>query len=137
MAVEQGAKPIRFAVLTPNEGSTEIIERPIIAEAPIAIEYNGIGYAVMMATPIDLEDYAVGFSLSEGVVARRGDIFGIEIEEAAAGITLKIEIAAGDFMRLKERRRSLAGRTGCGYGLPDGEPHERPRQYLLAHGGQV
>jgi FdhD protein len=68
MAVDQGAKPIRFAVLTPNEGSTEIIERPIIAEAPIAIEYNGIGYAVMMATPIDLEDYAVGFSLSEGLI---------------------------------------------------------------------
>jgi FdhD protein len=68
----------------------------------------------MLATPADLDDFAVGFSLSEGIVARRGDIFGIEIEESAAGITLKIEIAAGDFMRLKQRRRSLAGRTGCG-----------------------
>jgi FdhD protein len=68
----------------------------------------------MLATPADLDDFAVGFSLSEGIVARRGDIFGVEVEEAAAGITLKIEIAAGDFMRLKERRRSLAGRTGCG-----------------------
>jgi FdhD protein len=86
----------------------------LAVETPVAFEYNGISHAVMLATPVDLEDFAIGFSLSEGIVARRGDIFGIEIEEAAAGITLKIEIAAGDFMRLKERRRSLAGRTGCG-----------------------
>ncbi|MBI5898980.1 MAG: formate dehydrogenase accessory sulfurtransferase FdhD [Rhodocyclales bacterium] len=86
----------------------------LAVEAPVAFEYNGISHAVMLATPADLEDFAVGFSLSEGIVARRGDIFGIETGEAAAGITLKIDIAAGDFMRLKERRRSLAGRTGCG-----------------------
>ncbi len=86
----------------------------LAVETPVAFEYNGISHAVMLATPADLDDFAVGFSLSEGIVARRGDIFGIEVEEAAAGITLKIEIAAGDFMRLKERRRSLAGRTGCG-----------------------
>ncbi|MBI5109080.1 MAG: formate dehydrogenase accessory sulfurtransferase FdhD [Rhodocyclales bacterium] len=86
----------------------------LAVETPVAFEYNGISHAVMLATPADLEDFAIGFSLSEGIVARRSDIFGIEVEESAAGITLKIEIAAGDFMRLKERRRSLAGRTGCG-----------------------
>ena len=80
----------------------------LAVETPVAFEYNGISHAVMLATPSDLEDFAVGFSLSEGIVARRGDIFGIEVEESAAGITLKIEIAAGDFMRLKQRRRSLA-----------------------------
>jgi len=90
-------------------GSDDLAE-----EVPVAFEYNGISHAVMLATPADLEDFALGFSLSEGIVASRGDIFGIETEEAAAGITLKIEIAAADFMRLKERRRSLAGRTGCG-----------------------
>ena len=86
----------------------------LAVETPVAFEYNGISHAVMLATPADLDDFAVGFSLSEGIVTRRGDIFGIEIEESTAGITLKIEIAAGDFMRLKQRRRSLAGRTGCG-----------------------
>ena len=86
----------------------------LAVETPVAFEYNGISHAVMLATPADLDDFAVGFSLSEGIVARRGDIFGLEVEEAAAGITLRIEIAAGDFMRLKQRRRSLAGRTGCG-----------------------
>lgn len=89
-------------------------EDQLAEEVPVAFEYNGISHAVMLATPADLEDFAVGFSLSEGIVARRGNIFGIEADESAAGITLKIDIAAGDFMRLKERRRSLAGRTGCG-----------------------
>lgn len=83
-------------------------------ETPVAFEYNGISHAVMLATPADLEDLAVGFSLSEGIVARRQDIFDIVCSESDAGITLQIEIASEDFARLKERRRSLAGRTGCG-----------------------
>jgi len=83
-------------------------------EIPVALEYNGISHAVMLATPADLEDMAVGFSLSEGIVTRRQDIFDIGIVESAAGITLKIEIASQDFVRLKAQRRSMAGRTGCG-----------------------
>lgn len=83
-------------------------------EAAVAFEYNGISHVVMLATPADLEDFAVGFSLSEGIVARRQDIFDLAWSESAAGITLKIEIASEDFARLKARRRSLAGRTGCG-----------------------
>jgi len=83
-------------------------------ETPVAFEYNGISHAVMLATPADLEDFAVGFSLSEGIVARRQNIFDIGIVEADAGITLQLEIASEDFVRLKEHRRSLAGRTGCG-----------------------
>ena len=83
-------------------------------EMPVAFEYNGISHAVMLATPDDLEDFAVGFSLSEGIVARRRDIFDIGIRESAAGISLQIEIAGDAFARLKAHRRSLAGRTGCG-----------------------
>ncbi len=83
-------------------------------ETPVACEYNGISHAVMLATPADLEDFAVGFSLSEGIVARRQDIFDFGMVEADAGITLQLEIASEDFVRLKEHRRSLAGRTGCG-----------------------
>jgi FdhD protein len=83
-------------------------------ETPVAFEYNGISHAVMLATPADLEDFAVGFSLSEGIVARRRDIFDIAVIESEAGISLQIEIAGDTFARLKARRRSLAGRTGCG-----------------------
>jgi FdhD protein len=86
----------------------------VAEEIPIAFEYNGISHTVMLATPADLKDFALGFSLSEGIVARRSEVYDIEIKEAEAGITLHLEIAARAFAHLKERRRSLAGRTGCG-----------------------
>ena len=86
----------------------------VAEEVPVAFEYNGISHTVMLATPADLEDFALGFSLTEGIVERRSEVFDIEIEEAEEGITLHLEIAGGAFARLKERRRSLAGRTGCG-----------------------
>lgn len=86
----------------------------VAEEIPVAFEYNGISHTVMLATPADLEDFALGFTLSEGIVARRSEVFDIEIEQASEGITLHLEISGGAFARLKERRRSMAGRTGCG-----------------------
>ena len=86
----------------------------VAEEIPVAFEYNGISHTVMLATPANLEDFALGFSLTEGIVSQRSEVFDIEIEEAEAGITLRMKIAGGAFARLKERRRSLAGRTGCG-----------------------
>lgn len=86
---------------------------PIASEVPVAFEYNGISHAVMLATPADLHDFAVGFSLSEGI-ARPSQCYGVEVRESAAGITLAIEIASAAFALLKQHRRTLAGRTGCG-----------------------
>jgi len=86
----------------------------VAEEMPVALEYNGISHTVMLATPSDLNDFALGFSLTEGIIERTGEMFDIEVEEAAEGITLHLEIAGGAFARIKERRRSLAGRTGCG-----------------------
>ncbi len=83
-------------------------------EVPVAFEYNGISHAVMLATPTDLEDFAIGFSLTEGVVESAGDIYGIDVEAAANGVTVKLEIATAAFVALKGKRRALAGRTGCG-----------------------
>ncbi len=102
---------VQLAVTRP--GSTPCFDT-VAEETPVAFEYNGIAHTVMLATPADLEDFALGFSLTEGIVARRSEVYGIEITEAIAGITLHLEIAAGAFAHLKERRRSLAGRTGCG-----------------------
>lgn len=86
----------------------------VVEEVPVALVYNGIAHAVMLATPADLEDFAVGFSLAEGIVDAAAQIYGIECQETSAGITVELDIASQAFMQLKSRRRSMAGRTGCG-----------------------
>lgn len=83
-------------------------------EVPVALEFNGISHAVMLATPLDLEDFALGFALSEGIVDTPKEVFDIQVETGCNGITVRLEIAAGCFARLKEMRRNLTGRTGCG-----------------------
>jgi FdhD protein len=83
-------------------------------EVPVALEYNGISYAVMMATPADLEEFALGFSISEGIIASAAECYGVDIDQGPAGITAHIDIASAAFARLKARRRSMSGRTGCG-----------------------
>lgn len=100
-----------FSVLRP--GAPAMPDR-IAEEVPVAFEYNGISHAVMLATPGDLEDFAFGFTLSEGIVSRPDKVYGIEVAETAEGIVLRMQIAAAAFFRLKQRRRTLAGRTGCG-----------------------
>jgi FdhD protein len=86
----------------------------VAQEVPIALVYNGIAQAVMLASPHDLEDFARGFSVTEGLVAAPGEIFSIEINPVARGIEIHLHIAAGAEARLKAQRRSMAGRTGCG-----------------------
>jgi FdhD protein len=86
----------------------------IVEEVAVAFEYNGISHTVMLATPDKLQDFALGFSLSEGIISHAGQLHDIRIEERHEGIVLRLEIASGPFFRLKQRRRSLAGRTGCG-----------------------
>jgi FdhD protein len=83
-------------------------------ESPVALVYNGISHAVMMASPADLEDFALGFSISEGIADGREDLGAIERVAVDAGIEVRIELSSRAFWRLKERRRTLAGRTGCG-----------------------
>lgn len=86
----------------------------IAAEVPVALVFNGISHAVMMATPADLEDFALGFALSEGLLPDRSACRGIEIVSTAEGIEVQLEVSASAAARLQERRRTLAGRTGCG-----------------------
>lgn len=86
----------------------------VAEEVPVSLEYNGIAHAVMLATPTDLEDFALGFSLTEGVAASPADILGIEMDTLPQGIAVRIELAGRRFDLLKRHRRALAGRTGCG-----------------------
>jgi FdhD protein len=86
----------------------------VAEEVPVAIECNGIVHAVMLATPLDLADFALGFALSEGLVAQASELYGVEAVESDRGITLQLDIASAAFARVKQRRRAMAGPTGCG-----------------------
>jgi len=83
-------------------------------EVPVALVYNRISHVVMMASPKDLELFAIGFSLSEGIIAHPQEIYGMDVVQACNGLEVQIELSSRRFMGLKERRRALAGRTGCG-----------------------
>lgn len=83
-------------------------------EVPVALVYNGISHVVMMASPKDLDLFAIGFSLSEGIIEHPQEIYGMDVVQACNGLEVQIELSSRRFMGLKERRRALAGRTGCG-----------------------
>lgn len=83
-------------------------------ETPVALIYNGVSHAVMLATAQDLEDFALGFSLSEGIIDSPSELYGIEIQPQQNGVALHCDIASERFAQLKQRRRTLAGKTGCG-----------------------
>ena len=88
--------------------------RLIPEETALALTYNGGTYAVMMGTPQDLRDFAVGFSLSEGIVQSPDDIISLDIVELDDGIELRMWLAPAQAERINERRRHIAGPTGCG-----------------------
>lgn len=107
-----GTKKVTVSRWAPSGLSTA--EDLVAEEAPIAMVYNGVSHVVMMATPKDLEDFALGFSLSEGVIAAPGELLDLDIVSHEQGIEINMTILARQFARLKEQRRNLAGRSGCG-----------------------
>jgi FdhD protein len=88
--------------------------RSVPEETAIALTYNGGTHAVMMATPQDLEDFAIGFSLSEGVISSVADIQSLDIVRLVDGVELRRWLSGSKADRLHERRRHVAGPTGCG-----------------------
>ena len=86
----------------------------IAEETPIAMVFNGISHVVMMATPDNLEDFAKGFSISENIVSDSEEIYSIEVNRTDVGIEIDINISNEAFNKLKDKRRNLIGRTGCG-----------------------
>jgi FdhD protein len=109
-----------FEVTRWRNGQPQSVMDTLAQEVPVALVYNGISHVVMLATPADLEDFAYGFSFTEGIISERAQIYGIDAKAIyhanglLKGIELHIELATAQFAALKEQRRNLTGRTGCG-----------------------
>jgi len=88
--------------------------RIVPEEVPIAFSYGGATHAVMMGTPADLEDFAVGFSLTEGIIRDRDEIQAVEVISGEKGLDIQITLAEDKEEALRLRRRSMAGPVGCG-----------------------
>jgi FdhD protein len=95
-----------------NETSTHTDQ--VAEECPVALVFNGISHAVMMATPENLDLFALGFALSEGVIETADQVRDIEVLSHPEGMEIRLEIAQSSFVELKAHRRALSGRTGCG-----------------------
>ena len=119
------SRDVRVVRLQPDGGANGI--RTLAIEAPIAVEYNGIGYAVMMATPTHLDDFALGFSLSERLIERREDLLSVDVVEQASGLLLRVQIAADRIEPIIERARMRVSESSCGLcGLESLEQVLRP-----------
>ena len=97
-----------------RDGVVARVRDAVAEEIPVAFVYNDRPHAVMMATPADLEDFALGFSLSEAIIDDAAQFGEVEVVEALAGIELRIAIADEKAAKLEDRVRELTGRTGCG-----------------------
>jgi len=100
--------------LARRASGTASTPRKVPEETPVALSYAGTTHAVMMATPADLTDFAIGFTLTEGIIAAPDEIEAIEVEEAGAGIDIQIRLKDRANTRFEARRRRLAGPVGCG-----------------------
>jgi len=114
MTSPERAALVQVSVEKWRDDQSSLCRDNVAEEVPVALEYNGISHAVMLASPYDLEDFALGFSLSEGILADRSELFDCEIAPTRDGIQVQMRIASGRFAALKDKRRNLTGRTGCG-----------------------
>jgi formate dehydrogenase accessory protein FdhD len=98
-----------------REGVVEQVSDRVAEEVPVALTYHGVPHVVMLTTPADLEDLAVGFTLSESIVANRDEIRSVEaVQREDGALEVRIGVAADRFSELLRRQRNLTGRTGCG-----------------------
>ena len=115
-----------FRVLKPDDPAASLV-RPIAVERPVALEFSGIGYAVLMASPVDLDDLAVGFALTERLIDSLADIVSIDVFGAEHGTIVRVQLVAERFDRLTERVRHRTSESSCGMcGLENLEQAMRP-----------
>jgi FdhD protein len=118
MAQTKGTLGAEALVLAPRtahrQGGVEAGVRPLAEEQAVALVHDGSTTAVMMATPADLEDFGVGFSLTEGIVGRAEELRGLEVAHSSLGTEVRMWLEPERSARLLARRRRIAGPTGCG-----------------------
>ena len=128
--VQPAALPSPVAHAAPQlwrSGRTAAGSRALPEEVAVALTYDRVSFAVMMASPADLEDFALGFSLSEGIVQTASDITDLTIVAVEAGIECRMSLAPARRQALEQRRRRIAGPVGCGLcGLDSLEQAVRP-----------
>jgi FdhD protein len=110
------------------------VTREWVPEAPIALEFNGLSYAVMMATPADLEDFALGFALTEGLAKAPGDLTDIAVAEVELGWIVRAALSGLGIEQLTDRVRTRVAESSCGLcGIENLEAVARPLPRVPAH----
>ena len=118
-----------------EDGVVHDIAETLAVETAVAIEFNGRSHAVMLATPADLEDFALGFALTEGIIRRADELQLVGQTWTPQGVVLQIRIPEMRFALLETRERNLTGRTGCGLcGTSTLETAIRPVRRVDPHG---
>jgi FdhD protein len=97
-----------------KDGAASTTQGSIVEETPVVLVYNHVPHVVMMATPEDLEDFALGFSVTEELVASADELLAVTVERLSRGIEVKISISDARAKEIESRARRLSGRTGCG-----------------------
>lgn len=97
-----------------RDGAIASVERPVAVEAPVAVEFNGIGYAVVMATPGDLADFAYGFSLAERLIDGAADIVEVDQHDTDRGVVLRVTLIEERMARIVDRVRHRVSESSCG-----------------------
>jgi FdhD protein len=97
-----------------DEGERQERDDRVAAEVPVALTYNKRSHVVMMVSPLNLEDFAIGFSMTEGIITTPADVADLKIIQRAEGLEAALTVNEDCFSRLEKQRRNLVGRTGCG-----------------------
>lgn len=131
-----GSRDSAFDSIKPD-GARTMVTRAVAVEQPIAIEFNGIGYAVMMATPADLEDFAVGFALSERLIIDAADVIDLDRHSTANGDILRVTLSPRCAEQVFERVRHRVSESSCGLcGIENLEQALRPLP-AVSGGGEI
>ena len=114
MPGSDAARRVTARAFTYGREASRSREISVPVETPVEIAYGGVPFAVMLATPSDLEDFAYGFSLTEGVIATAAEVRDIGLTPGPEGVRIELNLAPSSMGRHLSRRRAMTGRTGCG-----------------------